>query len=41
MVMDGEETIRVTVKLVLQRLKYEVETANDANEAIDLYKRAI
>ncbi len=41
LVMDGEEAIRVTVKLVLQRMKYEVETAKDGNEAIDLYKRAV
>jgi CheY-like chemotaxis protein len=40
LVMDGEEAIRVTVKLVLQRMNYEVETAKDVNEAIDLYKRA-
>ena len=41
LLMDKEESVRVTVKLVLQRMNYEVETANDANEAIDLYKRAI
>ncbi len=38
--MDGDEPVRVTVKLVLQRMKYEVETAKDANEAIGLYERA-
>ena len=41
LVMDGDETIRVTVKLVLQRMNYEVETPNHVNEAIDLYKRAV
>lgn len=41
LVMDGEETIRDTVRLVLQRSRYEVETAKDGNEAIDLYKRAV
>jgi DNA-binding NtrC family response regulator len=40
LVMDGDKTIRVTVKLVLQRMNYEVETPNHVNEAIDLYKRA-
>ncbi len=40
LVMDGDETIRVTVKLVLERMNYEVETPNHVNEAIDLYKRA-
>ena len=41
LVMDGDETIRVTIKLVLQRMNYEVETPNHVNEAIDLYKRAV
>ncbi|MGR3175559.1 MAG: response regulator [Candidatus Scalindua sp.] len=41
LVMDGDETIRDTVKLVLRRSKYEVETAKDGNEAIELYKRAV
>ena len=40
LVMDGDETIRVTVKLVLQRMNYEVETPNHVNEAIDLFKSA-
>ena len=40
LVMDGDETIRVTVKLVLQRMNYEVETPNHVNEAIGLYRRA-
>ncbi len=40
LVMDGDEAARVTVKLVLQRMNYEVETPNHVNEAIDLYKRA-
>lgn len=39
--MDGEKTIRDTVRLVLQRSEYEVETAKDGSEAIDLYKRAV
>lgn len=39
--MDGDETIRVTVKLVLQRMNYEVQTPNNVNEAIDFYKGAI
>ena len=41
LVMDGEETIRDTVRLVLQQSNYEVETAKDGNEAIDLYQRAV
>ena len=41
LVMDGDETIRDTVRLVLRRSKYEVETAKDGNEAIDLYKSAV
>jgi DNA-binding NtrC family response regulator len=41
LVMDGDEIIRVTVKLVLQRMDYEVETPKHVNEAIDLYKRAV
>ncbi len=41
LVMDAEKTIRDTVRLVLQRSNYEVETAKDGNEAIDFYKRAI
>jgi DNA-binding NtrC family response regulator len=41
LVMDGDETVRVTVKLVLQRMNYEVETPNHVNEAIDLYRSAV
>ena len=41
LVMDGDETIRDTVRLVLRRNKYEVETAKDGNEAIALYKSAV
>ena len=41
LVMDGVETIRVTVRLVLQRNEYEVETAKDGNEAIDIYKESV
>ena len=38
--MEGDETIRATVKLVLQRMNYEVETPNHVNEAIDFYNKA-
>ncbi|HEX7533969.1 MAG TPA: PAS domain S-box protein [Syntrophales bacterium] len=40
LVMDDEETVRNATGIVLNYLGYEVEYANNGNEAIDLYRTA-
>ena len=39
-VMDDEETIRTLLTHVLSRLGYDVSTARDGAEAVDLYEAA-
>jgi signal transduction histidine kinase/CheY-like chemotaxis protein len=41
LLMDDEDIIRLAVTQHLRNLKYEVETAREGAEAIELYKRAI
>jgi CheY-like chemotaxis protein len=38
--MDDEEAIRILLREMLLRLGYEVESASDGAEAIDLYRHA-
>lgn len=41
LVMDDDEAIRIVAKDLLTLLGYEVETANDGSEAVELYKSAM
>lgn len=41
LVMDDEEAIRMLATAALSRLGYEVETAADGAEAVELYKKAL
>jgi CheY-like chemotaxis protein/anti-sigma regulatory factor (Ser/Thr protein kinase) len=40
LVMDDEEMVRLVARTMLKRIGYEVESANDGAEAIELYKKA-
>ncbi|MGC8989884.1 MAG: response regulator, partial [Verrucomicrobiia bacterium] len=41
LVMDDEESIRTLATAALNRLGYEVETAADGTEAVELYRKAL
>ena len=41
LVMDDEEMLRSLIRQMLNRMGYEVELANDGQEAIGLYRRAM
>lgn len=41
LVMDDEETIRISTKAALKHLGYQVDTASDGAEAIEKYKAAL